>query len=185
MKDLIKKIVREELERFNNLFFKPSYNANTKKTHGVYFLLDEDENSMTIYNPQEFEDQGKEWASGQRVYRIKEFTIKLPKKFVTRSQSPYDGKKGWYEFEIPYWIYSKEDGLKVKRIDAPKKPIIKDDSIIDKFKDPDYVDAFLGLGLSPETIQNFILSKYPKSVEKYIPQPLDPKNIFKVDKRRY
>jgi hypothetical protein len=119
------------------------------------------------------------------VYRIKEVTIKLPKKFVTRSQTPYEGKEGWYEFEIPYWLYSKEDGLKVKRIDAPKKPIIKDNNIIDRFKNPKYVNAFLGLGMPQEMIQNFILSKYPKPVEKYTPQPMDPDKIFKSDTRRF
>lgn len=184
MKDLIKKIIQEELGGPVDLFFKPSYNANTKKTHGVYFLLDEDQNTMTVYNPQELEDFGKVWANGQRVYRIKEVTIKLPKKFVTRSQTPYEGKEGWFEFEIPYWLYSKEDGLKVKRIDAPKKPVIRDNSVIDKFKDPKYVNAFLGLGMPQEMIQNFILSRYPKPVEKYTPQPMDPDKIFGSDFRR-
>ena len=71
-------------------------------------------------------------------------------------------------------MYSKEDGLKVKRIDAPKKPVIRDNSVIDKFKDPKYVNAFLGLGMPQEMIQNFILSKYPKEVEKYVPQKSEP-----------
>lgn len=174
MRDLIKKVIQEELGQQPDLFFKPAYNANTKSLHGVYYLLDEDNNTFTIYNPQELEDFGKEWASGKRSYRIKEVTIKLPKKFVTKSETPYEGKDGWFEFEIPYWLYSKDDGLKVKRIDAPKKPVIRDNSIIDKFNDPKYINAFLGLGMEPDMLQRFILSKYPKEVEKYVPQKSEP-----------
>ena len=87
MRDLIKKVIQEELGQEPDLFFKPAYNANTKSLHGVYYLLDEDGTTFTIYNPQELEDFDKVWASGKRSYKIKEFTIKLPKKFVTRFQS--------------------------------------------------------------------------------------------------
>lgn len=108
-------ILNEEID--NNPIFQTDYDSDKKTIRASYYILDEKPNSFTIVNPVELQNQSAVYADGFVPYNLKLNVINLPKSQV----SVIGEVNGYTIFEIPYWLYKKNNDLKVTRIPSPMK----------------------------------------------------------------
>jgi hypothetical protein len=105
-----------EQESLNPLF-QSDYNADTKSITVAYYVLEEKPNSYKIINPIEIEDKSSIYADSFIPYTLRLKVTDLPK-----SQVKVIGEQdGYTVFEVPYWLYRKNEDLKVKRLDTTQK----------------------------------------------------------------
>lgn len=98
------------------------YDADSKTIITSYYVLDEKPNSYKVINPIEIEEKSSIYADGFVPYTLILKVTDLPK-----SQVKVLGEKNGYTiFELPYWLYRKNDDLKVRRIiNQSKRPNAK------------------------------------------------------------
>lgn len=98
------------------------YNGESKTIIASYYVLEEKPNSYKVINPIEIEERSSIYADGFVPYTLLLKVTDLPK-----SQVKVLGEKDGYTiFEIPYWLYRKNEDLKVRRIlTASKRPNAK------------------------------------------------------------
>lgn len=163
----LKRVVESEGEVDN--FYRGEYNPDSKKLSGYYYLSNEKNDSYQIVNAKEL-IRPEVWANGKKVYILKIHEFKLPKKFVDKLEE-HPTKKGYFKFDLPYWLYKKENDLEIKRIptDYKKFKQIYDLETLKKLTDPKVVEALDGLdtdeGLVRQMQMNYENLVNPKKSE--------------------
>ncbi len=148
----LKKIV--ENEEKDNLFYSTEYNPETKKLRSYYYLYGENPDSYQILNIKEIPGKGV-WANGKASYTLLFDKIFVPKKFVNKLDE-HPTKKGYFEFELPYWLYKNEKALNLKRIPTDFKKFSNynlDPSYMKNYTDPKVVEALIGLDTDEDLIR--------------------------------
>jgi hypothetical protein len=148
----LKKIV--ENEEKDNLFYSTEYNPETKKLRSYYYLYGEKPDSYQILNIKEIHGNGV-WANGKASYTLLFDKIFVPKKFVNKLDE-HPTKKGYFEFELPYWLYKNEKALNLKRIPTDFKKFSNynlDPSYMKNYTDPKVVEALIGLDTDEDLIR--------------------------------
>jgi hypothetical protein len=145
----------------NSHVFKTEYNPGNKTILASYYVLEETDKVYKVLNPMEFE-QSTVWGDSKAVYKIKMPVVTLSKTQVTKL-GPEAGFKGYYKFEIPYWVYKKEPNMVIKKINKPKRFTSPNDSeFIRSFTNSDYREAFevIGTDMRKWTGMSNILEKW-------------------------
>lgn len=153
------KVIMENVT--DSYVFKTEYNPGNKTIMASYYLLDETDKTYKVLNPMEFE-QSTVWADGKAVYKIKMPVITLPKTQVFKL-GPETDYKGYYKFQIPYWLFKKEPNMAIKKINKPKRFTSPNDTeFIRSFTNSDYRDAFeaIGTDMKKWTAMSNILEKW-------------------------
>ena len=126
--------------------FKSEYKPENKSVLASYYLLDENDKTYKVLNPIEIENKNQVWADGKLVYYIKMPVIILPKSQVYKL-GPESNHEGYFKFQIPYWLFKKQEDLKIQKLNQTKKFSAKNDSDFVKSYDIyDYRTAFESIG---------------------------------------
>ena len=148
----LKKIV--ENKEKDNLFYSTEYNPETKKLRSYYYLYGEKPDYYQILNIKEIPGKGV-WANCKASYTLLFDKIFVPKKFVNKLDE-HPTKKGYFEFELPYWLYKNEKALNLKRIPTDFKKFSNynlDPSYMKNYTDPKVVEALIGLDTDEDLIR--------------------------------
>jgi hypothetical protein len=115
MKNLIRRILKEEIENTNSFDFdKTVYIPETKSIVGPYMIVGEDDKTITVLNIKEI--MGDVFLDNAHAYDITIHRVKLPKSQV-EILSDVEGKEGFKYIKIPYWLFKNNlIDLDVKRI---------------------------------------------------------------------
>jgi len=170
----LKKIV--ENEEKDNLFYSTEYNPETKKLRSYYYLYGENPDSYQILNIKEIPGKGV-WANGKASYTLLFDKIFVPKKFVNKLDE-HPTKKGYFEFELPYWLYKNEKALNLKRIPTDFKKFSNynlDPSYMKNYTDPKVVEALIGLDTDEDLIRIAQIN-YDRIVNPQTPKQIETPN---------
>ena len=170
----LKKIV--ENKEKDNLFYSTEYNPETKKLRSYYYLYGEKPDSYQILNIKEIPGKGV-WANGKASYTLLFDKIFVPKKFVNKLDE-HPTKKGYFEFELPYWLYKNEKALNLKRSPTDFKKFSNynlDPSYMKNYTDPKVVEALIGLDTDEDLIRIAQIN-YDRIVNPQTPKQIETTN---------
>jgi len=108
-------ILNEEVE--TDPIFQSDYDSDKKTIRVSYYVLEEKPNSYRIINPVELQNKNSVYADDFIPYHIILNVADLPKSQV----SVLGETNGYTIFEIPYWLYKKNNDLRVTRIPSQMK----------------------------------------------------------------
>lgn len=108
-------MLNEEVD--TNPIFQTDYDSEKKTIRVSYYILEEKPESFRIINPIEIQNSDAVYADDFVPYHIKLNVVDLPKSQV----SVVGETDGYTIFEIPYWLYKKNNDLRVRRIPSPMK----------------------------------------------------------------
>jgi hypothetical protein len=167
-----------------NPLFKTNYDPETKKLSASYYLIDETDKFWEVINIIEREQKNIEWADGAKSYKFLYKRIRLPKSQVLNKGEIEN--TGYHIFEIPYWLFSKQSDLEVKRIEGNKRFANTSQEIFERgLPLSDIEMAMKPLGGDLEKLEkvkkNVELLKNPKPTEK--PDVMGKASPFNITKK--
>jgi hypothetical protein len=167
-----------------NPLFKTNYDPETKKLSASYYLIDETDKFWEVINIIEREQKNIEWADGAKSYKFLYKRIRLPKSQVLNKGEIEN--TGYHIFEIPYWLFSKQSDLEVKRIEGNKRFANTSQEIFERglpLSDIEMAMKPLGGDLEKlEKVKNNVeLLKNPKPIER--PEVMGKASTFNITKK--
>ena len=116
--------VSDETEGLGYDFYKGVYEPETKSYVGSYLVGEETPKQLEVYNIIEKPDRDAIYASNHVPYSMSLHKIKLPTSQV-EILGDVPGKDGFKFIRIPYWLFKKDDGLRIQRLNEKKALYLK------------------------------------------------------------
>ena len=161
----------EMQEQFD--FYKTTYIAEEKAVIGAYYIREEYERSLIVLNIQENLFEDRIMGDGSKVYWISPHMVRLPISQI-EILSDVPNKENFKYIKIPYWLFKKNSGLEIKRIEGKKMVSFTrgqiNKSFVDKIDDTE-VRKYFDITSSSEQE-----SKTLDSISKRIKNHLDYEN---------
>jgi hypothetical protein len=150
LENIVKWVMEQDTP--TNYLFKSEYIPEDKSIIASYYVLGETDKFWDVLNIVEREDRNSVWADSSKVYRYYPRKSKLPKSQVQQLEEI--GNTGFFVFRIPYWLFKKDPGLEVKRIEGPKRFSYPDFKTAEDVVGFDVLEpVLLALGADPNKVK--------------------------------
>ena len=160
--------VTDETEGLGYDFYKGVYEPETKSYVGSYLVGEETPKQLEVYNIIEKPDRDAIFASNHVPYSMSLHKAKLP---ISQIEILGDvpGKEGFKFIRIPYWLFKKDDGLRIQRLNEKKALYLK------------------GRDRTPEALEKLFDPMFEKYFEQIVYDEVDQKkyDIAKSNHRHF
>jgi len=108
-------------EKFKKMnYFDVNYDAASKSVTCAYFLLEDNNKTIKVLNLVEIADQKGIFADKRVPYTFNPFKVDLPKSQI-EILDEVDDMPGFRWIRLPYWLYKKNESLKINRLSGLKR----------------------------------------------------------------